>query len=233
MSIFGDAELVEMFVAELDLHLGVLSSGLLELEAEPNRSDLFEPMMRAAHSIKGAANLFELTQTVMVAHEIEDIFTLASRGGLTLSSGIVDVLLASVDLLGRLSLNGSPEESQSNAIEVQETLTRLKNSLAEPESKVPFNKASSEGDVVPTSDLRKAPANLDNLWVERIRQDIGQWLKTGKDSYELDCEAVRKVSPEAIALLSLTKASVPPGLRFFIKGETGPVKRLFEVMGII
>ena len=233
MSIFGDAELVEMFVAELELHLGVLSSGLLELEAEPNRSDLFEPMMRAAHSIKGAANLFELTQTVMVAHEIEDIFTVASRGGLTLSSGIVDVLLESVDLLGRLSLNGSPEESESNALEVQETLTRLKKSLAEPDSKVPFNKAPSEGDVVPASDLRKAPANLDNLWVEHIRQDIGQWLKTGKNSYELDCEAVRKVSPEAIALLSLTKASVPPGLSFFIKGETGPVKRVFEVMGII
>ena len=85
MSIFGDAELVEMFAAELELHLGVLSTGLLELEVKPDRSDLFEPMMRAAHSIKGAANLFELNQTVLVAHEVEDIFTLASRGSLTLS----------------------------------------------------------------------------------------------------------------------------------------------------
>ncbi len=233
MSIFGDAELVEMFAAELELHLGVLSTGLLELEVKPDRSDLFEPMMRAAHSIKGAANLFELNQTVLVAHEVEDIFTLASRGSLTLSSAMVDVLLESVDLLGRLSLNGAPEESQANALEVQETITRLKNTHAAGDSKVSSSKVDIKEATSGEMNFRRAPANLDALWVERMRRDIGQWLQTGHDDYEIDGQAVQKVSPEAIAFLSLVKANVQPGLSFTIKGESGPVKRLFEVMGII
>ena len=60
-------------------------------------------MMRAAHSIKGAARVVGVEPAVSVAHVMEDCFVAAQKKAIALSPGDVDVLLRGVDLLGKIS----------------------------------------------------------------------------------------------------------------------------------
>lgn len=96
-----EAAMLEMFRAEVETHMAALSDGLLALEKRPDQSERFEGLMRAAHSIKGAAKIVGLPAAVQVAHAIEDCFVAARKGETRMTSGLVDVLLAGIDLLAR------------------------------------------------------------------------------------------------------------------------------------
>lgn len=52
----SDASLIDLFRAEVETHAEVLSTALLELERAPGDPSRINEMMRAAHSIKGAAD---------------------------------------------------------------------------------------------------------------------------------------------------------------------------------
>ena len=96
----GDLAMLELFRAELDSHLPVLSEGLLALEKNSDQPKWFEAMMRAAHSIKGAARIVGVEGAVRVAHVLEDCFVAAQQRDICLGPGAVDVLLRGVDVLG-------------------------------------------------------------------------------------------------------------------------------------
>src|SRR3954471_10966824 len=98
-----DLPLIDLFRAEVETHSEVLSSALLELERSPGDTSRVSEMMRAAHSIKGAARIVGVEPAVRVAHVMEDCFVEAQKGTLALSPEDVDVLLRGVDLLGRIS----------------------------------------------------------------------------------------------------------------------------------
>src|SRR3954451_7529382 len=92
-----DFSLMDLFRSEVETHSEVLSAALLELERSPGNPARLEEMMRAAHSIKGAARVVGVDAAVCVSHVMEDCFVAAQRGTLTLSPGAVDVLLRGVD----------------------------------------------------------------------------------------------------------------------------------------
>ncbi|MCL4203942.1 MAG: chemotaxis protein CheW [Pirellulaceae bacterium] len=103
-----DPALLELFRAELETHLATLSSGMLALEKSPDDLRQLESLMRAAHSIKGAARIVGFEAAVQVSHHLEDCFVAAQRGQIALTCDAVDVLLRGVDALGRL---GTPSGS--------------------------------------------------------------------------------------------------------------------------
>jgi two-component system sensor histidine kinase and response regulator WspE len=100
---FGDSSLLEMFREEVRSHAASLNAGLLELEREPANPQRIEPLMRAAHSLKGAARIIGLDPAVRLAHEMEDAFVAAGAGRIRMSPLEIDVLLRGTDLLGTLS----------------------------------------------------------------------------------------------------------------------------------
>jgi len=93
----------ELFRAEAEKQLGVLTSGLLELERTRAPARALESLMRAAHSLKGAARIVDLHSAVTVAHAMEDCFVAAQQGVLTLHQAETDLLLQGVDLLTQLA----------------------------------------------------------------------------------------------------------------------------------
>ncbi len=95
-----DASIVELFRTETAACTEVLSRGLVELESG-GRTDL-ESLMRAAHSIKGAARIVGIDLAVQVAHALEDCLVKAQDGVLVLAREAVDLLLASVDVLSEI-----------------------------------------------------------------------------------------------------------------------------------
>lgn len=94
-----ELSMADLFKAEAEQHANALSEGVLALERDPTSSQCLEQLMRAAHSIKGAARLVGLPAVVALAHKMEDGFVAAQQGTIDLSAAHVDVLLYAVDLL--------------------------------------------------------------------------------------------------------------------------------------
>ena len=101
---YGDNDLsqfsmMDLFRLEAQGQSQILTDALLALERGAGTDATAESMMRAAHSIKGAASIVGLDVVVQLAHAMEDAFIAAQNGKLELSPARIDVLLAGVDLM--------------------------------------------------------------------------------------------------------------------------------------
>jgi two-component system sensor histidine kinase and response regulator WspE len=91
--------MLELFRLEAESQGAVLSSGVLAIEELERSPHTIESLMRAAHSLKGAARIVGLDAAVRVAHALEDVFVAAGRGSLRVRPEHGDRLLAAVDFL--------------------------------------------------------------------------------------------------------------------------------------
>jgi len=91
--------MLELFRLEAESQGAVLSSGVLAIEELERSPQTIESLMRAAHSLKGAARIVGLDAAVRVAHALEDVFVAAGRGSLRVRPEHGDRLLAAVDFL--------------------------------------------------------------------------------------------------------------------------------------
>jgi two-component system sensor histidine kinase and response regulator WspE len=95
--------MMDLFRMEADGQTQTLTDGLLAMERGAGTAATVESMMRAAHSIKGAAAIVNLEVVVQLAHAMEDAFIAAQQGQLALSPVRIDVLLSAVDLIVQVS----------------------------------------------------------------------------------------------------------------------------------
>jgi two-component system sensor histidine kinase and response regulator WspE len=95
--------MLELFRQEAQTQIAILTQELLILEANSQSDEALEALMRAAHSIKGAARIVSLDAVTTLAHWMENCFVAAQSQIVTLGSDQIDVLLQSVDLLQGLS----------------------------------------------------------------------------------------------------------------------------------
>ena len=93
----------ELFRVEAENQTAVLTTGLLELERGSAVVTQLESLMRAAHSLKGAARIVNLPTIVQIAHAMEDCFVAVQQGQVELGQPQIDVLLRGVDLLGAVA----------------------------------------------------------------------------------------------------------------------------------
>ena len=94
-----DLSLQELFRVEAENQTALLTSGLLKLERSSASPTQLESLMRAAHSLKGAARIVNLLPVVQIAHAMEDCFVAAQQGRLALTPATIDALLRGVDWL--------------------------------------------------------------------------------------------------------------------------------------
>ena len=99
---YSDMSLLHLFSMEAETQTALLSDGLLTLEREPRNADSLETLMRAAHSLKGAARIVQLSTAERLAHVMEDCFVAAQEGRIVLTSEPIEVLLQGVDMLTRI-----------------------------------------------------------------------------------------------------------------------------------
>jgi len=97
---FIDADMFVLFCTELQNSISIINSNLLELESDNSKkNNLLEAMMRAAHSIKGAARMIGIDGVVKLAHAMEDVFVAAQNDIIVLKKHSVDQLFECNDLL--------------------------------------------------------------------------------------------------------------------------------------
>lgn len=94
--------MLDLFRMEAESHSQALNAGLLELEKDQS-PDKVEPLMRAAHSMKGASRIVGLTDAVALAHAMEDLLVASQKGQIVLDSDQIDMLLAATDIYSDVS----------------------------------------------------------------------------------------------------------------------------------
>ena len=246
-SMSRDPVMLELFRAELDEHLPVLSEGLLALEKGRAARNDIESMMRAAHSIKGAARVMGFEPVVGVAHALEDCFTAAKTAKITLTPDSVDVLLAGVDCIQRIcSANSADAPAETELTDLLARIAEVgKGSSAPPVVAVtalPFSPPASPEPVQCTAEALLLPADLGSAHAEMLRQQILERLGPSEStkgapapSLRLDFSQVERLGAASLAvLLALDpKRSVTPIGNSITTSGVGPgVRALFRVTGL-
>ncbi|MBX3355111.1 MAG: hybrid sensor histidine kinase/response regulator [Phycisphaeraceae bacterium] len=120
--------LFELFRSEVEEHCRALSDGLLSIERDGLSKERAAGLMRAAHSIKGAARVMGLDAAVSFAHEVEDVFDRYRAGTEPIHRGRIDQLLRATDLLAALAVGSEIDAAQwgeRNAGDLNALLTEL------------------------------------------------------------------------------------------------------------
>jgi chemotaxis protein histidine kinase CheA len=227
-----DPAMMELFRAELDTHLPVLSEGLLALEKDGGQPRLLEAMMRAAHSIKGAARIVGVEAAVRIAHVLEDCLVAAQKGQIRLGADAIDVLLRGVDGLTRVCQLSADAPEEQSIREMVQAITAVQKGEAAPKAERENRQAASspKAQAAETAVLR--PGNLDREHSERLRRQLLELRDGGARHFRLDFSEVRDVDPAALALLALFARAPGPGgtpPRLEVVNEPPAVRRLLRL----
>ncbi len=136
----SDFSMLDLFSLEVETQGEVLNDHLLTLENQLQDSSdaqgsisLLEALMRASHSIKGAARIVQIEPAVKIAHVMEDCFMAAMEGKIALTPNNIDFLLQGVDflqLVGKVEqdeFNTWLSEQEANAEKIVEAISSILN----------------------------------------------------------------------------------------------------------
>ncbi len=110
-----DAKLRGLFATEVDDKCMAMERVLLQMEQAPERLELIASLMRAAHSIKGAARAVRNDSAVGLAHAFEDALSAAQKRNTPLDESLLDLALRAVDRMRRLGRDDSESARQAAA----------------------------------------------------------------------------------------------------------------------
>ena len=99
LNLQGDGELLREFHGESVELLQSIEEGLIVLEGNPRDADTINSIFRAFHTFKGGAGFLHLAAMQDLAHDLESLLAAARREELSITSGIVDLILAGADAL--------------------------------------------------------------------------------------------------------------------------------------
>jgi two-component system chemotaxis sensor kinase CheA len=91
--------LLQTFLAEAEETFVHMERSLVLLEARPGDDQLLHALFRDAHTLKGAAGLVGFDAVRDLAHDLEDVLERLRSRSLSVSDGLVTLLLRSVDVL--------------------------------------------------------------------------------------------------------------------------------------
>jgi two-component system chemotaxis sensor kinase CheA len=148
------------FFEEAGEHLAEMERLLLELDTENPDAEGVNAIFRAAHSIKGGANMFALTDIAGVTHEMETVLDAARKAKLRLTGPIVDALLRGCDFV-RDAVAKARADKPADAARAAAIGTELR-SLTAPEAP-------------------KAAAKLEILWPPKTRREAKKAKKLAAD----------------------------------------------------
>ena len=99
MSIDLDDEILQDFLVEAGEILELLGEQLVDLEQNPEDTDLLNAIFRGFHTIKGGAGFLSIDVMVETCHIAEDIFNLLRQGERIATPDLMDVILQALDVI--------------------------------------------------------------------------------------------------------------------------------------
>ena len=127
----------QTFLQESADHTASMETGLLELRSTPNDVELLNSIFRAAHSIKGGAGSFGMTNLVRFTHSLENLLDQLRSLEMQATDEVIDVLLRSVDVLRGLLAADADAAMPADALELDERIKALMPSETSPAEAAP------------------------------------------------------------------------------------------------
>ena len=89
----------QTFMQESAEHVEAMEAGLLALRTAPDDAETLNAIFRSAHSIKGGAGSFGLTNLVRFTHALENLLDRLRSLEIPATAEVISLLLQSVDVL--------------------------------------------------------------------------------------------------------------------------------------
>ncbi|MBQ4831767.1 chemotaxis protein CheA [Pseudoalteromonas sp. MMG010] len=99
MSFEVDEDILQDFLVEAGEILELLSEQLVELENNPEDSELLNAIFRGFHTVKGGAGFLAMTELVDACHGAENVFDLLRQGVRSVNAELMDVILQALDTI--------------------------------------------------------------------------------------------------------------------------------------
>lgn len=94
-----DEEILQDFLVEAGEILELLSEQLVELENNPNDTELLNAIFRGFHTVKGGAGFLSLTELVQTCHGAENVFDCLRQNNRSVNAVLMDTILAALDVI--------------------------------------------------------------------------------------------------------------------------------------
>ena len=161
-------EILREFHSEAQEILVGLEEDMVRLEREPGNRDLVNRIFRAMHTLKGNSAFLGFNKMTSVSHEAEHVLNKIRNGSLSLTTELMDALLASVDTVKALVREIT--EGQDH-VEIDRTIALLQQALnavsnGEGETEAPVQTESSDVEAASlkeTTMIRVEVQRLDDL----------------------------------------------------------------------
>lgn len=97
-----DEEILQDFLIEASEILEQLSEQLVELEQNPEDTDLLNAIFRGFHTVKGGAGFLQLDALVGCCHIAENVFDILRNGKRSVDAELMDVVLRALDSINEM-----------------------------------------------------------------------------------------------------------------------------------
>lgn len=97
-----DVEILTDFISEAEDNLNNIEVSLIELEQDPENTDIINDIFRPFHTIKGVSGFLSLDKINRLSHATENLLDSARSGDFIINHSATDAILESVDLLKQL-----------------------------------------------------------------------------------------------------------------------------------
>jgi two-component system chemotaxis sensor kinase CheA len=115
----------QAFLQESADHIASMEAGLLDLRSTPADVELLNSIFRSAHSIKGGAGTFGMTNLVRFTHSLENLLDRLRSLEMQATLEVIDILLRSVDVLRGLLNADADAAMPSDALELDACIGAL------------------------------------------------------------------------------------------------------------
>ncbi|MCW8890118.1 MAG: chemotaxis protein CheA [Sedimenticola sp.] len=114
----------QVFFEESFENLALMEAGLLSLAEGAEDPEVINTIFRGAHSIKGGSSTFGFSEIADFTHVMESLLDEMRAGRRPVTPDAIELLLGSVDLLGRL-LEASSKDQPTDSLNVNDQLKKL------------------------------------------------------------------------------------------------------------
>ena len=173
MALDTDDEILQDFLVEADEILEGLNEQLVELESQPEDSELLNAIFRGFHTIKGGAGFLALDSMVALCHKGEDLFNILRQGDLVVDADMMDVFLKVLDFLNDMFEETKSGEFPSPAD--PEILNQLQKYIDGDSAKSPVQEEPEpEAEVIASSDTAESDDITDDEFEALLNQLHGE-----------------------------------------------------------
>ena len=184
-------EIVQDFLLEAEELLEELDEDLVKLESSSDDTDLLNKIFRAFHTIKGSSSFLGFETLTHLTHRLEDVLNKLRKFELSLSSELMDAILAGVDKAKEI-IEVIKEKGDPEAIDVEENIQALSKFLEEPQE--PQEEISEEELLKEQEEEIKEEELLENVEAEQEAEEPKEEKsenKAKKSDDEIEAEIQR------------------------------------------